>query len=115
MGEAAAAAIAVALITSLLCAPVALRIIRSRGIIDRPSGRSSHQVDTPRGGGIAVLTAILVGASVGFFASSNDVSPTTPLAAIALIGTIGLLDDLYEMPAITRLGGQRSSQRSLSG
>src|SRR6266853_597404 len=36
-------------------------LLRRRAVLDRPNERSSHAMPTPRGGGIAVVGAILLG------------------------------------------------------
>ena len=35
-------------------------LLRRRALLDRPNARSLHVIPTPRGGGIAVITAIVV-------------------------------------------------------
>ena len=74
-----------------------------RGMLDIPNQRSSHQVPTPRGGGLAVVIAAFAG---WFTASALGALPDNLL--IALLGGIpvafvGYLDDRRGLPARMRL------------
>ncbi|HTV90640.1 MAG TPA: glycosyl transferase, partial [Stellaceae bacterium] len=62
MMHVAALAAAVAIgagIASFVGAGALIPLLRRAAILDRPNERSSHSVPTPRGGGIAVVAAIL--------------------------------------------------------
>ena len=77
MGEAAwPAAVAVATgLLACLMTRLLIPILARREILDRPNERSSHRLPTPRGGGIAVIGAVLLGwialARTGSAPSSN--------------------------------------------
>jgi UDP-N-acetylmuramyl pentapeptide phosphotransferase/UDP-N-acetylglucosamine-1-phosphate transferase len=74
----------------------------------RPNARSSHTAPTPQGGGIAVIAAFLVVASVSLFATglwSADMMTgmTTVFAATMLIAVLGAVDDVRPIEVIPRL------------
>ena len=72
--------------------------LRAAGIIDLPNHRSSHVNPTPRGGGVAVIAAFLLG--IALFVPDAPADRFT-LIAIAVCGlgagVLGLLDDLFTL------------------
>lgn len=96
----------VAIVVTTLAQPLVISVLKRRGVMDVPNGRSSHEVPTPRGGGIAVLLAAAVG--LGAAAASGDGAPLPLLAVIGctLAAAIGGLDDLRGLGARSRLVGQ---------
>ena len=104
----AATAIAIALAAGLLSWLGTWRLIKilgARGVLDRPNERSSHAVPTPRGGGIAVIGAILIAwtaimAMTGMFRDAWIV----PAAALGL-AMLSWRDDCQGLPAYVRLIG----------
>ena len=74
------------------------------GLIDVPNERSSHNVPTPRGGGLAIVVA-----SIGAFLALAAVGVIPLNLCIALCGggamvaTIGLIDDCRSLSASIRL------------
>lgn len=67
--------------------PVVVRLLTRAEILDIPNERSSHSVPTPRGGGIAIVTAA---------AAALLLDESTRLFAVPLLlfAAIGLLEDL---------------------
>lgn len=88
---------AVALILSILLAPLARGMGWRLGILDRPNSLSIHAVPVPRTGGVAVflgmaggvLAASLLGAELAFGPLLAVVS------CVGLVSLIGLADDAY--------------------
>jgi Fuc2NAc and GlcNAc transferase len=80
------------------------RYALARRLLDQPNERSSHQVATPRGGGVAIVIAFCV--AMVWLWSVGDISSA---AAIGLIGAgswvalVGFLDDHGHIPARWRL------------
>lgn len=72
-----------------------------RRLIDQPGQRRSHTVPTPRGGGIAIVAAILVciGLPIALWAPQH----WPVVAAIVLVAAIGWIDDHRPLGAATRL------------
>lgn len=82
--------------------PLVFQAIRHR-LLDEPNHRSSHDQPTPRGGGLAVAIGAL--AAIAFAGGLSPWRSALVLTAAAF-GTLGLLDDLRTLPALTRLTGQ---------
>src|SRR5664279_3863741 len=60
-GRAVLEAALVALAAGLLLQPLGIHILRARNVMDVPNERSSHASPTARGGGIAVVLALVCG------------------------------------------------------
>ncbi len=105
-------AAATALASAAFVGLVRLQLLR-HDILDRPNERSSHDVPTPRGGGLGVLAALLPAwVAIPFFlpaASAADTVMTSlwviPLAALLLAG-VSWVDDLVTIGPLPRLGAQ---------
>jgi UDP-GlcNAc:undecaprenyl-phosphate GlcNAc-1-phosphate transferase len=99
---------------SLLATPAAARLARRLGIIDRPGPRKIHRHPVPRIGGLAVALVTLVVTSVwvllGCFPEGlppGDLgSFGLLLGACTFLGLIGLVDDVYGLPAPVKLTAQ---------
>ena len=81
-------------------------LLRRRAVLDRPNERSLHQIPTPRGGGIAVVAAIIVAwwalTRLGLLPR-----PAAPILIGALIlAAVSWVDDLRGLPAAVRLAVQ---------
>jgi len=100
----AALALVLAGIVALLLVPLTDRLARRIGAIDYPDDeRSLHAAPTPRLGGLAIFAAVLV-ASLIFLPWDGETRAI--LIGAALIVAIGMLDDVYELGAATKLIGQ---------
>jgi UDP-N-acetylmuramyl pentapeptide phosphotransferase/UDP-N-acetylglucosamine-1-phosphate transferase len=72
-----------------------------RQLLDQPNARSSHQIATPRGGGVVfVLVGSLISLALGAGRSAWIPLICCPLALV------GLLDDRYDLPAAWRYAAQ---------
>ncbi len=81
-------------------------LLRRRAVLDRPNERSLHALPTPRGGGIAVVTAVVL-AWLGL--SELVPSPAIPrpiLLGAVLLAAISWIDDLRGLPPTVRLAAQ---------
>ena len=80
---------------SALATWLALVYARRRNLVDLPGARRSHAVATPRGGGIGITCALLVGCAVLLL--SNPGQSPAALACFALglllVAGIGWIDD----------------------
>jgi UDP-N-acetylmuramyl pentapeptide phosphotransferase/UDP-N-acetylglucosamine-1-phosphate transferase len=90
----------IALSGSLVLGAPVLPLFRRWQVLDSPTTRSSHDVPTARGGGVAVLLAVLVALAV-----SDPLPGHSAELAIAGggFGLLGLADDLWSLPALLRL------------
>lgn len=78
------------------------RYALSRQLLDRPNDRSSHTVPTPRGGGVAIVVAFLL----GLMALGDGISATTMTALFCGgigVAVVGFVDDHGHIPARWRL------------
>lgn len=85
----------------LVTEPLTIALLRRLSVIDEPSGRSSHSVPTPRGGGAPIAVGLLVAAALTPATGRAEVLAF--LAAVGFFGLVGLLDDLRGLPAQLRL------------
>lgn len=94
--------VAIALVVSIVAQPFAIGVLHRRAVLDIPNERSSHSVATPRGGGVVVVVALLLG--LCFIASDYQVIGLglTTLAA----GLLGFLEDVRGVPVVARLVAQ---------
>jgi UDP-GlcNAc:undecaprenyl-phosphate GlcNAc-1-phosphate transferase len=93
----------VAVSIAWLLVPLTERAARRLNAIDQPRERSLHVAPTPKLGGLAILCGVLV-AGVLFL-------PWAPLTrailgGAALIAAVGVLDDVFDLPASVKLLGQ---------
>ncbi|CAA9359372.1 MAG: Decaprenyl-phosphate N-acetylglucosaminephosphotransferase [uncultured Nocardioidaceae bacterium] len=105
-------AAAVTFLLGVLARELAVRT----GAVAKVRDRDVHAVPIPYFGGLAMLgglvAAYLVAGQLPFLSLSDDINPAilgdagVVLAAGAMICVVGVLDDLFELDALTKLGGQ---------
>ncbi|MGS7251604.1 glycosyltransferase family 4 protein [Pseudomonas sp. SK] len=86
------------------------RYALKRNIIDVPNTRSSHQVPTPRGGGVAIVAAFLL--VIPILAGQGSVSAPVAYALLGPgvgVALLGFLDDHGHIAARWRLVGHFSA------
>lgn len=86
----------------LVLKPVATRI----GLIDHPGGRKTHSAPTPLIGGLGIYLGTLF---ISFFSPDILEHYGALLAISALVLAIGVLDDLKDISASTRMGTQAAA------
>ncbi len=81
-------------------------LLRRGVLLDRPNERSSHETPTPRGGGVAVIAAIVLAwlALAGLGLPPRASSPI--LFGAVLLAAVSWLDDLRGLPPAARLLAQ---------
>ena len=87
---------------ALALVPVLVRFAIGRDLLDVPNARSSHEIPTPRLGGLAVIAGVwaaapLAGVSFLF------------LATATLAGVVGLLDDFVDLKFWMKAAGQATA------
>lgn len=92
-----------AAVLAWLLVPVAERLARGIGAIDTPNERSLHSIPTPRLGGLAILVGVVV-ALLLFLPWARQTQAI--LAGAGVIAAVGVLDDLFDLPAGLKLVGQ---------
>ena len=86
---------------------LARRYAIHRQLIDQPGERRSHSVPTPRGGGIAIVIALLVAACVlGWRNPHQIVLVAGFVIGLLLVAGIGMVDDHRPLSPWLRLGVQ---------
>ena len=105
MATAVAGAIATGLFSAVATRAL-IPILRRRNFLDLPNDRSSHTVPTPRGGGIAVIGAVLLAWIIWWL--SGRVPPGTLgiSLATALLAIVCWVDDLRGLSPPARLAAQ---------
>jgi UDP-N-acetylmuramyl pentapeptide phosphotransferase/UDP-N-acetylglucosamine-1-phosphate transferase len=93
-------AFVVALVVALLGTPVVVKLVRRWQLIDVPNHRSSHETPVPRGGGLAVAVATVVGVAAAAVWSQAVVGL---VVGAVVLGATGLADDWRGLPAMPRL------------
>ena len=96
-------AFAVAAVLAWVLVPATEKLARRINAIDVPNERSLHAIPTPKLGGLAMLAGVLV-AGLLFL----PWAPVTRaiLAGAVLISVVGVLDDVFDLPAGVKLIGQ---------
>ena len=96
-------AFATAALVAWMLVPVAERIAWRVGAIDTPNERSLHTAPTPRLGGLAILVAVVL--SMVLFLPWAEQTQAIIVGAV-VIAAVGVLDDLFDLPAGLKLAGQ---------
>lgn len=97
-----AVSLVVTLVTMSAMRPAALKM----GLVDRPGGRKTHEVDVPTTGGLAMF----IGMALGFLVvPALDSHFLYLLVAGGLLVAIGLLDDMFQISTSVRTLAQLSA------
>jgi Fuc2NAc and GlcNAc transferase len=94
----------VLVIISAVLTGVFRRLALKYSLIDHPNQRSSHEVPTPRGGGISVILSFFFGTVFLWWQGLLSASIVWPVIACAgLVALVGLLDDHRHLSAGIRI------------
>lgn len=74
-----------------------------RNLLDIPNARSSHEVPTPRGGGLAIVVAVCAGLCGAAFTGAVSWAICIMLAASLVVAGAGFADDHRRLPVRSRL------------
>lgn len=102
-----ALAIGATLIVVAFGTPVLRKLLVAKGIYDNPNARSSHHLPTPRGGGIVVLLAIIIGLAI--LGISGYPLPTGLLFIVLIsfaLSCLSWMDDVRNLSPFIRLACQ---------
>ena len=94
---------ALAFVLSLAGVPVVRALATTWGVLDAPAARKVHVVPTPLLGGAAVYGAF---AATVLFNFSFSLQLKGVALAATIVVVVGLLDDVYDLPARLKLVGQ---------
>jgi UDP-GlcNAc:undecaprenyl-phosphate GlcNAc-1-phosphate transferase len=96
-------AFAVGLCVCYVLTPAVRKLATRFGAIDRPDQRKVHKTPIPRMGGLAIYAGFLAAVFAGMHV-------TTEITGLLLGGTaillVGIIDDIYQIPAVVKLCGQ---------
>ncbi len=93
----------VAGLLALLLVPLTRWLAVRVGAIDQPNERSLHVVPTAKLGGLGILGGVLVS---GLIWLPNDTESHAILIGATAIVWVGVLDDIFDLPAAVKLLGQ---------
>jgi len=88
--------------------PLLVRFAVGRNLLDVPNPRSSHEIPTPRLGGVAVMAGAWAGAAL---LRPEDGWPLLIFATLA--GTVGLVDDFGNLHFGVKAAGQAAAALAL--
>lgn len=83
-----------ALLISLYSIPIILNFARAKNFYDKPNGRTSHDVNTPTLGGIAIFAGVIISLLLFNDGKSNNELQYL-IACITIMFFIGIKDDIY--------------------
>jgi UDP-GlcNAc:undecaprenyl-phosphate GlcNAc-1-phosphate transferase len=105
---------ALALVSALIVAAMI-----SARVMDVPNARSSHARPTPKGGGVGVVVAFMLGITVLYgyadFSRIADVYFRGVILAALAIAVVAFLDDLADWPFAVKLGAQAAAALAAAG
>lgn len=100
-------------VTTYLTTGIARMVMVRFGTMNAPRARDVHTVPTPRLGGVAMFTGLVVAVATArqLPALNRGFPPVTPdmtavMYAAAVIVVVGIIDDLFDISWIVKLGGQ---------
>ncbi|WP_432536472.1 glycosyltransferase family 4 protein [Kineococcus arenarius] len=102
----------VAAAVTYLTTPLVRRLAQRVGAVTPLRERDVHSVPVPRMGGVAMLlglaAGLLVASRVPFTSRVFDASPgpTWVLVGAAIVCAVGVVDDIVQLDAVTKLAGQ---------
>ncbi len=100
------------LFTSLIATPWVIRLVTAWGMVDKPDPRRVNKKPIPRGGGLAVYIAAMVGMFFCFYLLpgarniENELHIVTYAISVSAICLLGFIDDKFDMRASVKLLGQ---------
>jgi len=88
---------------SLLATPIVKRLALRLGAVDLPDERKIHKEPMPRLGGLAIYAAFISGV---LYLCPIDKDTLVILVGASLVVVVGVIDDIYQLPAKVKLFGQ---------
>src|SRR6185437_7563678 len=93
-----------------LLSALVVRIMIAVRVLDRPDPRKVHTLDTPKGGGVGIVVAFLVGIAVLYrfaqFSRLADPYFIGVIEASVAIAVVSFLDDMFDWKFTVKLGTQ---------
>jgi Fuc2NAc and GlcNAc transferase len=96
--------LAIVFVISVIGTGVIRRYAMRRGVMDIPNARSSHSIPTPRGGGVAIVVAFLLGiVTLSWLGALTTAQASALTGAGLIVAVIGFVDDHRHIAARWRL------------
>lgn len=94
-----------ALVVAVGVTSAALRYARRRGMLDLPGQRRSHNIPTPRGGGLGIVVATLLVGTAGWWwlGETDRATLASVVIAIGAVALVGWRDDRRPLAVAPRL------------
>jgi UDP-GlcNAc:undecaprenyl-phosphate GlcNAc-1-phosphate transferase len=93
----------VAMVVTMACLPLLVRIATRWLMVDHPGGRKVHSVPVPRVGGVAMAVGVFIAAFLAIDLQPHD---RWFLIAAAVLVIFGVLDDRFDLDYRIKLVGQ---------
>ena len=90
------------------------RYLVAQAVIDQPNSRSSHSIPTVRGGGLSIVSILMVSLLV-VVAKQREGLPFVVLIAIALVATVSWFDDRVSLSQLKRFGSHMLGGMAIVG
>ena len=91
------------LILSYFLTYIIKRVAVKHSLLDIPNERSSHEIPTPRGGGLAIVVSWFTGITILFFTGNIESSLYFALISGVFLAIISLIDDIIDLSPFVRL------------
>jgi Fuc2NAc and GlcNAc transferase len=98
-----AATVALSFFLALGLTGVIRVLVLRRGVLDVPNHRSSHAIPTPRGGGLAIVLAMVAVLAAQYWMRRSSESVLAALAGGLAVAAVGFRDDHHPVSAGVRL------------
>ena len=89
-------------LVTILLTFVFLKVGQKKGILDIPNDRSSHSSPVPRGGGVAIIILFFVFLIVLRRNDDNQIADAILQSLLfggMIVAVVGIIDDVYDIPA----------------
>ncbi len=94
----------------VLLSSATVRMMIAARVMDTPNARKAHDRPIPKGGGVGIVVAFLIGIAVLYryaaFARLADTYFLGVIEASVAIAIVAFLDDLFDWPFVVKLGAQ---------
>ena len=100
---------------AVLLSALLVRFMVRVAVLDTPGHRSSHDRPTPKGGGVGVIAAFLLGTPLALRLQGEAISVASAclLAAVGLLALVSWLDDVRQFPPLVKLAAQLAAAASV--
>jgi UDP-N-acetylmuramyl pentapeptide phosphotransferase/UDP-N-acetylglucosamine-1-phosphate transferase len=94
-------AVAAAVISAIVIKLIRPQLLKHA--LAKPTARSSHQIPTPQGAGLAVIAATVLAAGAVLFGTWDELATLVLFGAALFMAALGFADDIKPVPVLPRL------------